>query len=126
MFNFNTHPAVDSPVADHACPYASAHEGDDVDLRTGTLTGHVLDCVYYSPTHGMHYAAEATTTIWELAPDGAIVRLWDNGRRTISSCVRGSDPLCGVRPSATRSRERDMSKAAQVPATAGRHHRILT
>ena len=60
-----------------------------------TGTGHLTGDSYRSQTHGMRYRVEEPATVWELAPDAAVVRRWENANVTVSSEPRAADEaLC--------------------------------
>ena len=59
-----------------------------------TATGHVVGVSYFSRREGMRYRVEGVATIWELAPEGGVELLWENGSRTVTSRSRGLDPVC--------------------------------
>ncbi len=85
-------PTVRETIAGPGCmhdePTASPFD------RKLTRTGHVVGRVYFSADHNMHYAVVAATTKWQLAPDDAVVLLWQTGARTVTSQRRGADPEC--------------------------------
>ena len=60
---------------------------------TVAATGHTIGATYVSECHGLAYTVEAVTTLWEMAPAGAVVVLWQNGNRTITDAPVGNDRL---------------------------------
>ena len=55
-------------------------------------TGHVVGRSYLSREFGQLYTVERVTTLWECAPDGAVLVRWENGNRTTSTKPRALDP----------------------------------
>jgi hypothetical protein len=58
-----------------------------------TPTGYVIGRTYLSLLAGQPYTVEQVTTLWEYAPDGAVVVRWANGNRTVRADGPGDDPV---------------------------------
>lgn len=59
--------------------------------RSMAATGHAVGTSYVSAEAGQVYTVEATATLWELAPDEAVVVVWSNGNRSVTDNPRGAD-----------------------------------
>lgn len=74
--------------------------------RSMAATGHAVGTSYVSAETGQVYTVEAMATLWELAPDEAVVVVWSNGNRTITDHPRGADvEVCSRCQSGTSLRE---------------------
>jgi hypothetical protein len=61
-----------------------------------TATGHLVGGVYSSADHHMTYVVVRVATLWECAPDGAVLIRWENGNEVVTARPAGRDVLVDV------------------------------